>query len=163
MSGDVLPHPRRFRDGLLALAAVPVIQSAWMLLAPQGFYDSFPGLGRAWLPAVGVYDEHLSRDVGAAQLGMAVVLIGAALVRERRLVQVALLGFLAGTLPHFAFHVTTIGSYGAVDNLLSLGGFAAQMLFAAWLLLQTRSATTTTTRSAPWPASTPSRPPRAVH
>ena len=83
-----------------------------------------------------------------------------AVLLERRVVQVALLGFLAATAPHFVFHLTTIGSYDAVDNVLSLGGFAAQVALAVWLLIQTRS----DTRSpASWPASTPSRPRRAVH
>lgn len=157
MNPNALPRPGRFRAGLLALAALPALQSAWMLLAPRAFYDEFPGLGRSWLPPVGVYDEHLSRDVGAAMLGMAVVLVAAAVLAERRVVQVALVGFLATTLPHLAYHLTTTGSYPAVDNALSLGGFAVQIGFAGWLLLQTR------TRSVSWPASSPSRPPRAVH
>lgn len=157
MSEQTLSHPGRLRAGLLGLAAVPAIQAAWMLLAPRGFYDSFPGLGRSWLPAVGVYDEHLARDVGAAQLAIAVVLIGAALVLERRLVQVALVAFLAASLPHFAYHLTTTGSYATADNVLSLGGFLAQVALAAWLLSQTR-----TTRSVPWPASNPSPPPHAA-
>jgi hypothetical protein len=157
MTANALSRPGRVRAGLLALAAVPALQSAWMLLAPRGFYEAFPGLGRSWLPPVGVYDEHLSRDAGAAMLGMAVVLIAAAVLAERRVVQVALIGFLAATLPHLAYHLTTTGSYPAVDNALSLGGFAAQVGFAVWLLFQTR------TRSVSWPASSPSRPPRAVH
>lgn len=152
-----LPHPGRFRAGLIALAAVPVIQAIWMLTAPRGFYDDFPGLGRSWLPPVSVYDEHLSRDVGAAQLGLAVVLIAAAVLLERRVVQVALLGFLAASLPHASYHLTTTGSYGAVDNVLSLGGFLAQVALAAWLLSQTR-----TSRSVSWPASNPSPQPHAV-
>ncbi len=157
MSEQSLSHPGRFRAGLLALAAVPAIQALWMLLAPRGFYDDFPGLGRSWLPPVGVYDEHLARDVGAAQLGMAVVLIAAAVLLERRIVQAALLAFLAASLPHFAYHLTTTGSYATVDNVLSLGGFVAQVALAAWLLSQTR-----TTRSVPWPASNPSPSPRAA-
>lgn len=156
MTSDALPHPGRLRAGLLALAFVPALQALWMLAAPRGFYDDFPGGGRSWLPAVGVYDEHLARDVGAAQLGMAVVLIGAAFLLERRVVQLALIAFLAACLPHAAYHLTTTGSYGATDNVLSLGGFAAQLVLAAWLLTQTR------TRSTPWPASSPSRPARAV-
>lgn len=157
MNPNALHRPGRIRGGLLALAALPALQSAWMLLAPRGFYDDFPGLGRSWLPPVGVYDEHLSRDVGAAMLGMAVGLVAAAVLVERRVVQVALLGFLAATLPHLAYHLTTTGSYPTVDNALSLGGFAVQVGFAGWLLSQTR------TRSVSWPASSPSRPPRAVH
>lgn len=163
MTSAALTHPGRIRAGLLALAVVPSIQAIWMLAAPRGFYDDFPGAGRAWLPAVGVYDEHLSRDVGAAMLGLAVVLIAAAVLAERRVVQVALLGFLAATAPHLAYHVTTTGRYGAVDNVLSLGGFVAQAVLAVWLLTQTRITTTEPTRSTSWPASTPSRPRRAVH
>lgn len=157
MTRDDLPHPGRIRAGLLALAAVPVLQSAWMLLAPRGFYDDFPAVRPAWLPPMGLYDEHLSRDVGAAMLGLAVVLVGAAVLVERRVVQIALLGFVAATVPHLLYHLTTTGSVPIVDNALSLGGFALQLGLAGWLLFQTR------TRSVTWPASSPSRPPRAVH
>lgn len=156
MTSDALPHPGRIRAGLLALAFFPATQALWMLAAPRGFYDDFPGGGRAWVPPVSVFDEHLLRDIGAAQLGVAVVLLGAAILLERRVVQVALVAFLVSSLPHATYNLTTTGSYGTADNVLSLGGFAAQLVLAAWLLTQTR------TRSTSWPASTPSRPARAA-
>ncbi|MBJ7332867.1 MAG: hypothetical protein JHC95_23440, partial [Solirubrobacteraceae bacterium] len=108
-----------------------------------------------WVSAVSVYDEHLLRDFGAAQLGITVVLLGAAWFLERRLVQVALVAMLASSVPHFLFHTTTTGSLATIDNVLSLGGFLALIALAAWLLTQTRLPTT---RRPAWPASPDSRP-----
>ena len=36
----------------------------WAAVAPQSFYDDFPGAGRHWVAVDGPYNEHLVRDVG---------------------------------------------------------------------------------------------------
>jgi hypothetical protein len=84
------------------------------------------------------YNEHLLRDFGAASLAIAVVLIGAAIFLERRLLQVALVAYVAGTLPHFGYHLTTTEAYDTVDNVLSLGSFVLTILLALSLLAVTR-------------------------
>ena len=81
----------------------------WGLLAPHSFYASYPGAGQHWVAAMGPYDEHLVRDFAAMELGFAVLLACAAIWFERRLVLVAGAAFLAATVPHFAYHLTTTG------------------------------------------------------
>jgi hypothetical protein len=90
--------------GLLAVAAAVV--GVWALAAPRSFYDDFPGGGSSWVSAVGPYNEHLLRDVGGLNLTLALLLVVAAVLLERRLVIVALAAYLVNVVPHFIFHVT---------------------------------------------------------
>lgn len=126
------------RWGLLLLALPSAVIAGWGLIAPRGFYDTFPGAGRHWVSALPPYNEHLLRDFGAASLAMVVFLVGAAILLERRLIQVALIAFLAYSIPHFAYHATTTDHYSTGDNFGSLGGFVVTMVIALGLLALTR-------------------------
>lgn len=124
------------RTGLVVLAIPAALIAAWALISPHGFYESFPGAGRHWVSALPPYNEHLLRDFGAANLTIALVLLGAALFMERRLVQVAVVAYFLGTIPHFVYHLTTTDHYSTSDNAWSLGGFIVELLIAAgvWYL-----------------------------
>ena len=138
------------RLGLVLLAIPSIVIAAWSLASPRGFYDNFPGAGRHWVSALPPFNEHLLRDFGAANVAIALVLLGAALFCERRLVQVAVVAFFFGTLPHFIYHLTTTDHYSTSDNILSLGGFVVELLIAAgvWALTM-RSPRRREPRSAP--------------
>jgi hypothetical protein len=124
------------RAGLVLLAIPAAVIAAWSLISPRGFYDNFPGAGRHWVSAIPPYNEHLLRDFGAANVTIALVLLGAALFCERRLVQVAVVAFFFGTIPHFVYHLTTTDRYSTSDNIWSLGGFVLELVIAAgvWVL-----------------------------
>jgi hypothetical protein len=124
------------RTGLVLLAIPSIVIAAWSLISPRGFYDNFPGAGRHWVSALPPYNEHLLRDFGAANVTIALVLLGAALFMERRLVQVAVVAFFLGSLPHFIYHLTTTDHYSTSDNIWSLGGFIVELVIAAgiWVL-----------------------------
>ena len=124
------------RTGLVLLAIPSVVIAAWSLISPRGFYDNFPGAGRHWVSALPPFNEHLLRDFGAANVTIALVLLGAALFCERRLVQVAVVAFFLGALPHFIYHLTTTDHYSTSDNIWSLGGFAVELVIAIaiWVL-----------------------------
>jgi hypothetical protein len=128
--------PGLIRLGLVVLAIPSVVIAAWSLASPRGFYDDFPGLGRHWVSALPPFNEHLLRDFGATNLAIALVLLGAALYRERRLVQVAVVAFLAGAVPHFIYHLTTTDHYSTSDNIFSLGAFVLELVIAVgvWVL-----------------------------
>jgi hypothetical protein len=128
---------RWLRAGLIFVAGAPGLLAAWILLAPRSFYDHFPGGGREWVSALPPYNEHLLRDFGAASLGLFILLAAAAVLLERRLVQVALLAYAASTLPHFIYHATTTEALGTTDNLLSLGAQAVTVLLPLGLLFLT--------------------------
>jgi hypothetical protein len=129
------------RAGLGLLALPSAVIAGWALVAPHAFYDDFPGGGRHWVSALPPYNEHLMRDFGAASLAIAVFLVGAAIFLERRLIQVALIAFLAYSIPHLGYHLTTTEHYSTGDNIASLGGFVITMALAVALLLLTREAT----------------------
>jgi hypothetical protein len=143
------------RAGLALLALPSAVIAGWGLIAPRSFYDSFPGAGRHWVSALPPYNEHLLRDFSAASLAMVVFLAAAAILMERRLIQVALIAFLAYSIPHFAYHLTTTGHYSTGDNVGSLGGFVVTMALALALLALTREAGEAASGPAPY-ASSPS-------
>jgi hypothetical protein len=112
------------RTGLLLLAATPLVVGAWALLSPRSFYGDFPSEGRYWVSVLGPYDEHLVRDVGALNLALCALLVFAAIVLEKRLVQAALVAWLVYAIPHFAFQLTPLHAFSLGDylaNVISLG------------------------------------------
>lgn len=115
------------RAGLALVAAGNAEVGLWGTLSPRSFYDSYPGFGHHWVSELGQYNEHLVRDYCAAEIGFAVLLAVAAWLFTRNVVLVAGAGFLAGTLPHFAYHLTTTESFKTADNVASLGAFALEM------------------------------------
>jgi hypothetical protein len=126
------------RAGLVLLALPNAVIAGWGLTSPHSFYDSFPGAGRHWVSALPPYNEHLLRDFAAASLAIVVFLIGAAIVLERRTIQIALVAFLAYSVPHLAYHLTTTDHYSSGDNVGSLGGFVFTIVLAGFLLALTR-------------------------
>ena len=124
------------RVGLVLVGLAQLEVAVWGLVAPHAFFTSFPGAGHRWVAALGPYNEHLLRDYAASELGLAVLMIGAAIWFSRRVVLLAGAVFLAATVPHFAYHVTTTSSFSTDDNLGSLGGFVlevALVVIAMWI------------------------------
>jgi hypothetical protein len=131
------------RIGLLLVGAAQAEVALWGLISPHSFFSDFPGAGRHWVSALGPYNEHLLHDYAAAELGLAVLLLGAAVWFERRFVMLAGIAFLAGTIPHFAYHLTTTGSFSTLDNVGSLGAFVLELaLVAAAIVTVTRERST---------------------
>ena len=98
------------------LAAVQATDGFYALLAPRSFYDDFPA-GRGWVEALPAYNEHLVRDVGGLFLATAIVLAAAAIWLERRLVLVALVSFLAFSIPHTAYHLFNLEGISTGDAI----------------------------------------------
>jgi hypothetical protein len=126
------------RAGLLYLAITTGYLAIWILLAPKGFYNSFPSGPANWVSKLPPFNEHLERDFGAASLGLTVLAGLAAVWMERRLVQATAWAFLAASIPHLAYHLTTTGHYSTADNVASLVGLALPVAVALGLLAGTR-------------------------
>ena len=122
------------RIGLLFVAATPLSGGLWALLFPRAFYEGFPLPGSGWVSTLGPYNEHLVRDYGALNLAMAVFLLAAGVLLERRLVQVALLSWLVFEVPHFIFHVGQTHHFSPGSNLSQLGGLGFLILLPLGLL-----------------------------
>jgi hypothetical protein len=124
------------RLGLLVLGVPQTASGLWALLAPRDWYDTFPGGGREWLPAFGPYNEHFATDAGVGILAAGVLALAAAVVLERRVVQVAMLGYLAWSVPHALWHLTAIDeALGTTDDALNIGTLAVTVVLPLVLLL----------------------------
>jgi hypothetical protein len=113
-------YRKELRAGLLALGAPLAVIGFWAVIAPHSWFDEFPGGGRHWVSAIGPYNEHLASDVGAFFLAISGLLVFAALVLERRLVQAALGTLLVYSVPHLIYHITELDAYGTQDKILNL-------------------------------------------
>jgi hypothetical protein len=135
---SVAVSSRFIRFGLWYLCLTSAYVAVWILVAPKGFYDTFPTGSAHWVNALPPYNEHLERDFGAAGLGLS-VLAGVAAVwwTERKLVIATALAFLAASIPHLAYHLTTTGHYSTGNNIASLLGLALPVVISAGLLLAT--------------------------
>ena len=127
-------HRGWIRAGLIYLAIMIGWVAVWILIAPKGFYDTFPGGGSHWVSALPPYNEHLERDFGATGLGLAVLAALSALWMERRLVQAAAIVLLVAGIPHFAYHATTTEHYSTKDNIGSLIGLGLDVLLPLAIL-----------------------------
>jgi hypothetical protein len=122
------------RIALIYLVIMLGFVSVWILIAPKGFYDNFPGGSVHWVSALPPYNEHLERDFGAAWLGLAILSGLAALWMERRLVQAAGLSLLAAGLPHLIYHATTTEAYSTGDNVASLAALTLGIILPLGIL-----------------------------
>ncbi|GAA1568327.1 hypothetical protein GCM10009789_22150 [Kribbella sancticallisti] len=111
---------RVLRSGLVVLALIQLVVGAWTLFFPASFYNDVPTVD--WTPP---YSEHLFRDFGSTTLGIGIVVAAAAIWLERRLVIVALLAYLAYSLPHLVFHAHHLEGE---SSTLSAGLLAALIL-----------------------------------
>jgi hypothetical protein len=119
---------------LVILASASLAVGLWALPFPRSFYDDFPLPGRHWISALGPYNEHLVRDVGALNLALGVLLVLAAVLLERRLVQVSLVAYLACAVPHFVFHLTKGHAFSLCDNLANMVTLGIAVLLPLVLL-----------------------------
>lgn len=95
--------------GLVVLGVLNLIWGSWAVLAPRRFFDTFPGFGQRWTGAYPPYNEHLVTDLGATFCTLAVLLLAAAALRDRRVTTVVLAGVLVFSTLHLAFHATRHG------------------------------------------------------
>ena len=112
----------RIALGYLSLVSLEI--GLWAQFAPRSFYDHFPGLGRAWVRVDGPYNEHLVRDVGGLNLGLAAVLITALITLSRPTILAASLASLLYGIPHLVYHVVNTDGLDSGDVAVSLGGLA---------------------------------------
>ena len=125
---------RRVLRAFLLLLAIPQLAiGVWALADPQGWFTTFPGGGREWLPLYGPFDEHLVTDVGAYFLALGALLVMAAIWIERRLVIAAAITYLVFAVPHFIYHLGADDRLTSGDQVINgittgLSVFAAAML-----------------------------------
>lgn len=120
------------------LALTGVYVGLWAAAWPRQFNDSFPGLGRHWVLALGPYNEHLVRDVGGLYLAMAVVSAWAVVRPRTEVFAMVGLGWLVFNVLHFAYHVRHLDMYDGVDKAGNVVSLLAVIVLAALLLTPSR-------------------------
>jgi hypothetical protein len=133
---------RRVLQVILGLIAVTFLWvGVWALLFPRSFYADFPGGGRHWVSPDGPYNQHLVRDVGGLNLGLALVTIVAAVTLAPVVVRAAALATLVYEAPHLAYHATHLSPYPGFDKVASISSLVlAVVLPIAALALASRYA-----------------------
>ncbi|GIJ78556.1 hypothetical protein SAMN05443287_109100 [Micromonospora phaseoli] len=109
--------------GLLAVTAAVV--GVWAAAYPQSFYTDFPWPGRNWVSALGPYNEHLTRDVGALYLALLVLSVMAWRRPTPSALRMAGGAWLIFTAVHFLWHSLHLRVYPPADqvgNVIALGG-----------------------------------------
>jgi hypothetical protein len=120
---------------LLILLIIATVPGLWAALAPESFYDSFPGAGMHWVAADGPYNRHLITDVGAMYLALVVVTAGA--LRRPEWVRLAAAAWLAFGVPHWLYHSAHLGLYGPRDQVLNEVALAGAVVLALLILVPT--------------------------
>lgn len=132
----VAPGTWPTRAGLLFLLLVSLSVGPWAQFAPASWWEGFPAFGRGWASFDGPYNEHMIRDVGGLQLGMAVVLLAALLRPAVVLVRVAGLASVAWQAPHVVYHLVHVGDLPTLaDQVAQSVGIIAALAVAVALLV----------------------------
>lgn len=128
--------PSWVRLGVLVTMAAPqLLIGAWAVLAPERWFDSFPGFDPRLVAAEPPFNEHLASDAGAGFLATGVALLAAALWARRDGLRVALVAYLAFTIPHAGWHALNpsallSGAEDAMNVVVLASGLVLAAVFA---------------------------------
>jgi hypothetical protein len=90
---------------LVVLAAPNLAAGVWGLVAPEHWFDNFPGWAPRLAAAFPPFNEHLVSDAAGGLFAAGVAAAIALCWRRREVVIVAMVAFLAFALPHAVFHL----------------------------------------------------------
>ncbi|MDY7089876.1 MAG: hypothetical protein SYR96_32885 [Actinomycetota bacterium] len=116
------------RWAVLILAVSAAVVGVWAAAFPLSFHTDFPAPGRHWVSALGPYNEHLVRDVGALYLALLVLSVWAWRRPAPEAMRVTGGAWLIFNSIHFLWHMLHLEMFPAVDrvgNAVALGGVLA--------------------------------------
>jgi hypothetical protein len=123
---------QRWIAGVLAFAAA--YQGVWAAAFPRSFYDDFPGPGLHWVAALGPYNEHLARDVGALNLSLMVLSVWALRRPSRESMAVTGGAWLIYNAIHFLWHVLHLDVFPTLHKI-GVAGVLGLLLILSVLLM----------------------------
>jgi hypothetical protein len=141
------------RAGIAALAVSNGWWGAWARFAPEDFFFTFPGFGHHWTAAYPPYNQHLVTDLGSTFLTLAFLLAAAAVVPDRRVRTVVLLGVLVFNVLHLSFHLAHHEGMATTDVAESLTALGLGVVLPLALLFLDAWLTPRRTHSTPDPPS----------
>jgi hypothetical protein len=118
------------RIALVIVAGGSLVVGVWAQGFPRSFYDDFPGMGRVWVAVDGPFNEHLVRDVGGLNLGLAFVAILALVTGSTLLARAAGGAALLFGVPHLLYHATHLDPYDTGDAVAMIGSLGMAALAA---------------------------------
>ncbi|MDQ3737735.1 MAG: hypothetical protein M3337_01025 [Actinomycetota bacterium] len=118
------------RVALAVIAFGSLLVGAWAQVFPRSFYDDFPGFGRVWVAIDGPYNEHLVRDIGGLNLGLALLAVVALVTGSLLLARVAGAAALVYGVPHLVYHAFHLEHFDASDAVTSIVALAVAALAA---------------------------------
>jgi hypothetical protein len=133
-----LTRRRALVAGLVLLGVLHLWWGLWALFAARHFFDTFPGFGQHWTAAYPPYNAHLVWDAGATFTTLGVLLLVAAVLRDRRAAAVVLLGVLLFSTLHLAFHAAHPGALRGAGLAASLVSLVFGVVLPAGLLVLAR-------------------------
>jgi hypothetical protein len=125
---------------LIVIAVGNAAVGLWASIAPESFFDNFPGGGRHWVAVDGPFNEHLVRDVGVLNLALGAVVLAALLRPTRYLLQVAAGAELIYSLPHFLYHAAHLDLFGSGDKVALMGSLGVTVIAPILLLVRSSRA-----------------------
>ena len=126
------------RAGMWLLGLVYLGWGVPAVVAPQWFFDHFPGLGQHWTAAYPPYNEHLMTDVGVAACTLGGMLVAGAFLADRKVNAIVLGAVAFYESLHLVFHLREHGALGSASLTLSLLSLAVGVLFPIALLIANR-------------------------
>jgi hypothetical protein len=90
---------------LVVLAVPNLAAGVWGLVAPEHWFENFPGWAPRLAAAFPPFNEHLVSDAAGGLFAAGVAAAIALWWRRREVVIVAMVSFLAFALPHAVFHL----------------------------------------------------------
>jgi len=135
-------HPRlsaAVMAGLWIMALATLVAGLSQQFTPRAFYDGFPGFGMNWVSADGPFNEHLMRDLGGANLALAVLIFFAIARPTVGLVRTVCVALLAYQIPHFIYHAMHLGPLpSSLDRFLQTASLALILIVPVLVLIATR-------------------------
>jgi hypothetical protein len=105
---------------LVVLAAPNLLAGLWGLVAPEHWFDHFPGWTPRLVAAFPPFNEHLATDAASGLFAAGVAATIAVWWRRRDVVIVAMATFLAFALPHALFHLAhPADALSGVENVIN--------------------------------------------
>jgi hypothetical protein len=121
---------------LAILAVVGTYTGVWAYFAPGHWHGHFPGFGFSWLPQLGPYNEHLSKDAGAMFMALAVLsLIALRSARSDTVARNTGLVWLTFNIPHLIYHTQHLHMYNPLDRVLNVVVLGLLVIASGALLL----------------------------
>jgi 2-alkyl-3-oxoalkanoate reductase len=134
------PHvPVVVRIGLWLMALFTLLAGIQQQFAPRWFYDNFPGFGRRWVSVDGPYNEHLLRDLGGANLALAVIIVFAIARPTIGLVRAVAAALLLAQVPHFIYHAAHLDILATpLDRVLQTASLGLTLLIPLLVFVAAR-------------------------